>query len=69
MEIGEFVVMAAGMFAEREFHVFEEGNGGGEFFTIAHDADVAPHEVADLCEGGGYGRSGQSFVGWGGNGC
>jgi hypothetical protein len=28
---------------------------------------VAPHEVADLCECGGYGGCGQCFVEWGGN--
>ena len=68
VEIGEFVVMAAGMFGERELHVFEEGDGGGEFFAVAHDADVAPHQVADLCEGCRYGGCGQCFVWRDGNG-
>lgn len=49
MEVGEFVLVAAGMFRMRKFHIFEECHGGAEFFAVAHDAYVTPQEVADLC--------------------
>ena len=65
MEVGEFVVVTDGMFGIREWHFFEDGDGGGEVFAVAHDADVAPHEVADFGEGFG---GGGGFWGGGGRG-
>ena len=48
MEIEEFVVVATGMFGMWKLQAFEGRDCGGEFFAVAHDADVAPREVADL---------------------
>jgi len=48
VKVGEFVIVAAGMFGMRKLHIFEECHSGGEFVAVANDADVAPHEVADL---------------------
>ena len=58
MEVSELVVVATGTFGNGRFHLFEECDSGGEFFTVAHDADMAPHQVADLCESGGNGGCG-----------
>jgi len=67
MEVGEFVFVAAGMFRMRKFHIFEERHGGAEFLAVAHDANVSPHKVADLCQRCCYGGRGGSIFRRSGN--